>query len=168
MNQSLQEQVPVLLYAVISMAASLHPDAEIQACQQPWFERAKSLYKSVDFNPDEGVDVVLAACCLVLQAFAVGEYTTGWLILGTAWRQACSIGLNRIDSNPEGIPGISTPARNLQEKETRRRVMWTLFILDRGMSFPAGRPHAIDDRYFVINLPSYFGIDEGTSGALVS
>jgi hypothetical protein len=40
-RQELQERAPVLLYAVISMAASRHPDPVVRACQHAWFVQAK-------------------------------------------------------------------------------------------------------------------------------
>jgi hypothetical protein len=113
------------------------------------------------------LELIQAACCLILHAFAAGEYTTGWLLLGKAWRQACSFGLNRVDANPEGILGMLPPAKDWQEKEERRKAMWTLFLLDRGMSFPSGRPHAIDDRQFMVNLPIGDALLQETSALLV-
>jgi Fungal specific transcription factor domain len=152
-SRELQEQAPVLLYAIISLAARLHPDPTVQARQHAWYVHAKSLYGSVEHSHTTSLELIQASCCLVLHATGTGEHTVAWQLIGKAWRQACSVGLNRIDADPEGIPGLLAPARDMREKEERRRTMWLLFLLDRGMSFPTGRPHAVDERQFMVNLP---------------
>ncbi|ORY02156.1 hypothetical protein K493DRAFT_312150 [Basidiobolus meristosporus CBS 931.73] len=85
-----------------------------------------------------------------------------WLYSGMAIRMAEDLGLHR---NPEkwDIEGLTQ-----QEKETRKRVWWVCYQIDRHGSVCVGRPLCIDDRYYDTTLPCIDPNSEIESGISVS
>ena len=167
-SQELAARAPALLYAILTISARSHADPAIQAQQEVWFGRAKSLYAEAEHDPRQPLQIIQAAACIILHSQLVGDYSTAWLMMGKSWRQAAAVGFHRVDSEDSLTNLAQTPiAGSLRDKEEQRRTMWTLFILDRGMCFPLGLPHAIDDRQLVINLPLGDHIFQG-AGSLVS
>jgi len=170
-QQGLDCTTPLLVYAIIALAAGCHPDPTVRSCQQSWFDEAKSLYAATGHSPDHPLETLQAAACILLQALITAEHSTAWLVLGKAWRQAVALGFHRMDGgNPVAMPGVtpptlSTKAGNTQDwrrLEQCRRVVWMLFMLDRGMCFPIGLTHAIDDRQLRINLPMTNDVFQGS------
>lgn len=151
----LRQGSPLLLYSVLALAARFHPDPAIRGAQQSFHDKSKALYEATTHLPDQPLQTVQAATCIVLQAFTLGDHSIAALTLSKAWRQVVSLGFHHVDSPFRVVlPGITAPdAGEWREKEERRRVLWALFILDRGMCFKAGLVHAIDDRQISAFLP---------------
>ncbi|KAJ2893901.1 hypothetical protein MKZ38_008125 [Zalerion maritima] len=147
---------PLLLYSVIALSSSSHPDPKIQSSQEHWYKEAKGRYTASNHRPLMPLPTLQAAACIILQATIMGDHATAWLVMGNAWRQCTLLGLSQLDSGfLISIPGLAAPPTgNWRELEERRRTLWTLFILDRGMHFPIGLPHVFDERRYKVNLPS--------------
>ncbi|KAK2762206.1 hypothetical protein FQN54_001215 [Arachnomyces sp. PD_36] len=143
------------------MAARSHPDSTIQAQKEAWYCKAKELYAETQHDPHQPLQIVQAAACIIFQALMSRDYSVAWLVMGKAWRQAVALGFHRLEGDRIRSPGQAPEPTSLVEKEEQRRTMWTLFILDRGMCFPVGLPHAIDDRQFMANLPLDTSVFQG-------
>jgi len=146
---------PLLLYAVLAVTAGNHPDPQVRAFGTSWYEEAKDLYGSTPYQPEEPLRTLQAAACIILQALMVGEHSTAWLVLGRAWRQAVALGFHRLDSDePPRLPNVTQPLTlGWRELEQARRTIWALFMFDRGMCFPVGLAHAVDERQLRVTLP---------------
>ncbi|KAK3690491.1 fungal-specific transcription factor domain-containing protein [Podospora appendiculata] len=145
---------PLLLYSIMATAADTHPDLAIQAQRNQWFEKAKVLYAGTGHAPKQPLETLQAAACILLYALITSEYSTAWLVLGMAWRQAVAMGFHRIDAaSPLNLTEPPPSTADWRELEQRRRIVWVLFMLDRSMCFPIGLAHAIDTRKLRIHLP---------------
>ncbi|KIW17934.1 hypothetical protein PV08_05129 [Exophiala spinifera] len=71
-----------------------------------------------------------------------------WSVVGTAMRHAISIGLHR------RFNGTS-----LVMDQRRKRVFWTIYMLDRSMARTLGRPVCISDRDIDVDLPANVSVD---------
>ncbi|KAH6889747.1 fungal-specific transcription factor domain-containing protein [Thelonectria olida] len=149
----------LLLFSIIAVSASAHPNREIQQSQMDWYNQARSLFSKAIHSQHDPLQTVIAANFIIFQAMVVNEHSAAWVTLGEAWRRAVSAGYNIQDSAVQTVRNAlgPTPCINWIEMEECRRAMWMLFICDRGMCFPIGLTHAIDDRQIRINFP----IDEG-------
>ncbi|KAK1829127.1 hypothetical protein QBC39DRAFT_139917 [Podospora conica] len=139
----------------MAVASFAHSDPDVRANRPFWYKKAKTTYEATGHTPDHPLETLQSAACLVLYAFTVGDHSDGLLILGKAWRQAVALGLHYMDAPTRTmLRGTTLPAsRDWRETEQRRRVVWTLFMLDRAMCFLAGFAHAIDDRQLRVRLP---------------
>lgn len=72
-----------------------------------------------------------------------------WNILGLAVRVGQSIGLHVEDSLKR-----STTSLSLLEQETMRRTWYSMYVLDRLLALQLGRPVAIHEEEYCMNLPS--------------
>ncbi|KAK3319552.1 fungal-specific transcription factor domain-containing protein [Cercophora scortea] len=145
---------PLLLYSIMAITAQTHPDPAIRSQRNKWFEKAKVLYAATGHAPKQPLETLQAAACILLHALIVSEYSTAWLVLGMAWRQAVAMGFHRIDAaSPLNLTDPPPSATDWRELEQRRRIVWVLFMLDRSMCFPIGLTHAIDARKLRIHLP---------------
>lgn len=165
-STALEHTCPLLLTSIQAVAAGFHPDSNVRALQGFLYGEAKTLYASTTHQPQDPLQTLQAAVCIILQALISGDHSVGWLVLGKAWRQAVALGFHHLDStttrNPP--PGLSpAPSTDWRELEQRRRVLWALFVLDRGMCFPIGLAHAIDERQLRINLPLSEDESQGSS-----
>ena len=98
-NRDLQEQCPILLYSMLSVAAGFHYDPTVKARGKDWYEQAKLLYDFTGRAPNSALRTIQAVLFLVFYAYTCGDYSTCWLHIGKAWRQAASLGMNRMDSD---------------------------------------------------------------------
>jgi hypothetical protein len=153
--QGTSPSCPLLLYSIMAVAAFAHPDPDVRANRPLWYRKAKIAYEATGHMPEQPLETLQAATCLVLYAFTVGGHSDGLLILGKASRQAVALGLHHMDSPTRAmLQGMTLPGSgDWRETEQRRRVVWALFILDRGMCFLAGFAYAIDDRQLRVRLP---------------
>ncbi|KAF2187702.1 hypothetical protein K469DRAFT_685583 [Zopfia rhizophila CBS 207.26] len=164
-SQYLQTQAPLLLFAICALAARYHQDPSVRLSQNDWYEQAKFQYELTQRDPHPALRAIQTAICLVFHAYTTGDFSAAWLFLGKAWRQACALGLNRIDTDQEGTFSLHRDEpRTDAEKEEHRRVLWLLFIIDRGHSWLTGWPHAINDRQFKVDIP----VDEAAFQAMTS
>ncbi|KAI5468080.1 fungal-specific transcription factor domain-containing protein [Mariannaea sp. PMI_226] len=146
---------PLLFFSIMAVSASAHPNREIQQSQTEWYNTARSLFSRGINSSDDPLQLVLAANFIIFQSMIATEFSTAWTTLGEAWRIAVAAGYNMQDSSVKVVPHALGPnlCSSWVDMEQCRRAVWTLFILDRGMCFPIGLTHAIDDRQLRINFP---------------
>ncbi|KAH8803655.1 fungal-specific transcription factor domain-containing protein [Xylogone sp. PMI_703] len=94
----------------------------------------------------ENIQMLLAQCFFLL---AMGQTDRCWNTLGLAIRVAQSIGLHVEDSLKQPLTGL-TP----REQETERRTWYSMYVLDRLLALQLGRPVAIHEEGYCVNLPS--------------
>ncbi|KAK5996115.1 Squalestatin S1 biosynthesis transcriptional activator L3-like protein [Cladobotryum mycophilum] len=146
---------PALLLAIMAVSAGAHPDDQIRQSQLSWFEEARARVIKDMPSPDNALQTLQAAVLTIYQAMIVTDYSGTLLMLGEAWRKAVAIGCVRdAKKKHRTMPALgSCLTGNWIVMEESKRVAWMLFILDRGMCFPIGLAHAIDDRQLKIDLP---------------
>ncbi|PNP56163.1 hypothetical protein THARTR1_03688 [Trichoderma harzianum] len=144
---------PVLLYAIIAVSAGAHPNQRFRKSQQIWYEEAKCRVSREIRLPDHVLQTMQAAVLVVYLGLAYVDYSTSIVMLGEAWRKTVAIGFG------DGLRNMIVKTLGTQEKakwiekEEIIRISWLLFIMDRGMCFPIGLMHAIDDRRMKIEFP---------------
>lgn len=144
-----------LVYAIIALAARDHPDPIIREHQTVWYTKSSELWATHESDPSVSLQALQAGCCLTLLGFVAGDYTLSFVSLGKTWRLVCSMRLNLIDAS-SALPqcnDVNEIRADPRQGDECQRILWTLFILDRALSFPCGMPHAIDDRQFIVDLP---------------
>lgn len=94
---------------------------------------------------------VQALVLLQLYQHNLSERNTAFLVLGFASRMAMNLGMHR-----EGAVQDLDPL----ERELRRRVWWTIYILEHNSSVILGRPCAIDEREVSVHFPNEELLDE--------
>ncbi|EHK49603.1 hypothetical protein TRIATDRAFT_280783 [Trichoderma atroviride IMI 206040] len=154
-SQGIQGVPPVLLFSIIAVSSSAHPDSRIRQSQRIWYEEAKSRV-SKDIQLSQHVLQTLQAAVLVVYlGLAMVDYSPCIVILGEAWRKTVAIGHSYGDSLRKMIvESLGTQEKATWiEREEIIRTSWMLFIMDRAMCFPIGLMHAIDDRRMTIELP---------------
>jgi hypothetical protein len=94
-NGTMAKDSPLILYTICCVTARLHPDASVKQRQVDWYEQAKFAYQLTQRAPDPGLRILQAALLLVFHAGTVGDFSSGWLFMGKAWRQASALGLSK-------------------------------------------------------------------------
>jgi hypothetical protein len=97
-NGTMAKESPLILYTICCVTARLHPDISTQKRQVDWYEQAKFSYQLTQRAPDPGLRILQAALLLVFHAGTVGDFSSGWLFLGKAWRQASALGMSKYDA----------------------------------------------------------------------
>ncbi|PNY29698.1 Uncharacterized protein TCAP_00384 [Tolypocladium capitatum] len=145
----------VLLFAICAVSAGAHPDRQLQQRQAEWLTEAKAQLSQSMHSPRHALQTLQAAILVMYQAIIETDFSTSWLMLGEAWRKAVAIGYSQSDGPARlTMPALgSSPGDGWIEREESRRVVWMLFIFDRGLCFPVGLTHAVDDRQLRVNLP---------------
>lgn len=151
----LQQEAPVLVYAILAIAARLSPKQSIRSQEFGWYTNAKYLYEMTEHNSEPSLRILQAAACVIFYSQAMCNYSTQWMFLARAWRQACSLGFNKIDASTPMVPALAlaAPPKDGIEKEERRRTMWVLLVFDRDSSYPTGWAPAIEKKNFAVNRP---------------
>ncbi|KAL6900390.1 fungal-specific transcription factor domain-containing protein [Trichoderma evansii] len=165
-SQGIQGVPPVLLFAIIAVSASTHPDIRMRQSQRIWYEEAKCRV-SKDIQLSQHVLQTLQAAVLVVYlGLALVDYSPCIVVLGEAWRKTVAIGHSYGDTLRKMIVeslGTQEKATWIEREETLR-ISWMLFIMDRAMCFPIGLMHAIDDRRMTIELPMSENDFQSTNG----
>lgn len=151
------EGVPhVLLYAILAVTSGSYPNPRIQQSSPHWYALAKAELTKVMALPQHAHQTLQASLLVVYESIIKTEFNSTWLILGEAWRKAVAIGYNQYGkyggTNQKVMLGANT-VKSWIEMEEARRIVWSLFIFDRGLCFPIGIVHAIDDRRLVVKFP---------------
>ncbi|RKU49443.1 hypothetical protein DL546_007236 [Coniochaeta pulveracea] len=141
-------QVPAyLIHAVCAVGARYtpHPSGYQSAVNlsEDFASRARG---EIDTD-DPSVDALQALLLLVTAFTAAGKGKKAYMLLTTAVGMAMALELHReIDSNVRITP---------LEREMRRRLFWTCYLLDRFMACGSKRPSLISDKTIVLRLPSW-------------
>ncbi len=94
----------------------------------------------------------LSLCQVVVSRVASLPPSRCWNTLGLAIRVGQSIGLHVEDSlkRPKTSAGV-------EKQETMRRTWYSMYVLDRLLALQLGRPAAIHENDYCVNLPSRTG-----------
>jgi hypothetical protein len=91
---SLQKESTLILFSMCCLAARVHPNAAIKKRQQEWYEQAKFSYQLTQRDPYPALRTIQAALLLIAHASTSGDFSSSWLFLGKAWRQAVALGIS--------------------------------------------------------------------------
>ncbi|KAK8017953.1 hypothetical protein PG991_007143 [Apiospora marii] len=146
-RQRLQlNQLPVyLIHAIYSVAARYtpHPSGYQSAVRlgEEYALRARD-----EISTDEpSVDALQALLLLVIAFTAAGKGKRAYMLMTNAVGMAMALELHReVD-----LTARITPV----ERETRRRLFWTCYLLDRFMACGSKRPGMIADKSILLRLP---------------
>ena len=144
-NGHFQAEVPLLLYAICCIASRFHPETAVRKRQADWYEQAKFSYDLTRRFPNQGFRTIQAVLLLIYHAYTIGDFSSSWLFVGKAWRQAVALGMNRMDAatcsraagdarsaEEENVFDVGlSRGRTAVEREEYRRTLWLLYILDR-------------------------------------
>ncbi|KAK0101859.1 hypothetical protein ONS96_005836 [Cadophora gregata f. sp. sojae] len=138
-----------LLFAVIASAVRFSSD--------PYFGESKSealrayaseswkLIVAVCFGPESDPDIYYCQAVTLLSIidFTAGRRHPGWLKIGLSIRIAQDLQL------------MMEPSQDLShsEQEERRRVFWSIYVLDKLCSCGRARPVALADSHCLVQLP---------------
>ncbi|KAJ3536869.1 hypothetical protein NM208_g6544 [Fusarium decemcellulare] len=149
-----QHQVPdYLLFAMIAFVAAVSPEVitpdDITETWLGYAERSWSILMlpgyGLDIEDDRStVPVVQAAALLALVDVEASQLRTAWLKIGHAARLCQAFGLHL-------EPDQQLP---IVEQEQRRRLFWSVYMLDRFSSCSRRRPIAVMDADCSVQLPS--------------
>ncbi|KAH9951803.1 fungal-specific transcription factor domain-containing protein [Amylocystis lapponica] len=139
-----------LVCAVFAVAARFVDDIRLSKADNlddagmgmVYYERALILH----YISHASTQIEHVQCFLLMSSFlcSVNCLPQAWLLVGQAVRTGQDIGLHR------------SPRRlliNAVEKETRRKVWWGVYTLDRMLALALGRPLAIEDSDCDVELP---------------
>ncbi|OTA70549.1 hypothetical protein K449DRAFT_342415 [Hypoxylon sp. EC38] len=148
-RQRLQlNQLPsYLIYAIYAVAAryAAHPagyQSAIKLCED-YALRSRS-----EIDTDEpSIDALQALLLLVTAFTAVGKGKRAYMLLTNAIGMAMALELHREVDLQTRITTV--------EREMRRRLFWTCYLLDRFMACGSKRPCLISDRTILLRLPCW-------------
>lgn len=145
----------VLLLGLLSVTAKSHHSTHIKSLQEQWYTQCKEEVSRMMRESQHALETLQAATLLIFVASVKAEFPVAFIVLAEAWRKAVAIGYGQIDGKGQvPMPALgSTSACNWIEREESRRVAWLLFIYDRGLCFPIGVVHTIDDRRVALRFP---------------
>ncbi|KAG7410984.1 putative transcriptional regulatory protein [Fusarium oxysporum f. sp. rapae] len=125
-------------------------DSDSRTRHERYFQRAMALTAATRRHHSiHEVSLLLVQCFYLL---AVSRTDSCWTTLGQAVRIAQSIGLH--------VEPPNSKSRSATELERRRRIWYSIYVLDRLLSLQLGRPTAIHDEDCSVALPSRRADDE--------
>ncbi|KAK7061529.1 fungal-specific transcription factor domain-containing protein [Favolaschia claudopus] len=139
-----------LLFAVFACSASLVEDSRLSTSESQddggmgmvYYERALIL----QYISHANIQVSHVQCFILLSSFlcSVNCLPQAWILVGQAVRTGQDLGLHR---SPRRL--LITPI----EKETRRKIWWGVYVLDRMLALALGRPLGINDSDCDVEYP---------------
>ncbi|CAH0059252.1 unnamed protein product [Clonostachys solani] len=132
------------MFAVASRYTA-HPDG-YQAAVNLSEDYAARSRKEIDAD-EPSVDGLQAALLLVMAFIASGKGRKAYMLLATATGMAMALELHR-EMDDQRMASST-------EKETRRRLFWTCYLLDRFTACGSKRPSLISDKTIMLRLPSW-------------
>ncbi|KAG8858883.1 hypothetical protein FRC20_011924 [Serendipita sp. 405] len=139
-----------VVFAVFTCAARFLDDPRIKSehymdprgTAMIFYERAMMLY-IIDHTSTQLAHV---QCFALLSAYlaSLNRLPQAWLLVGQAVRTAQDLGLHR-SPKPLKLSQV--------DKETRRKVWWCVYGLDRSLALQLGRPLGVDDNDIEVDLP---------------
>ncbi|KAK4158516.1 fungal transcriptional regulatory-like protein [Chaetomidium leptoderma] len=150
LRQRLQlNQVPTyLVHAIYAVAARYAPHPSgYQSAVKLSEEYATKARLEIDTD-EPSVDALQSLVLLVTAFTASGKGKKAYMLLTNAVGMAMALELHReLDMNTRVTP---------IERETRRRLFWTCYLLDRFLACGSKRPSLISDRAILLRLPCWF------------
>ncbi|EPQ66367.1 hypothetical protein BGT96224_1045 [Blumeria graminis f. sp. tritici 96224] len=146
---------PVLVLAVCAVSArfSTHP----QINTTPNFLRGEewaATSRSIVMRRYEWPNITILICLLILSLHEFGTCQGGrsWSLSGMAIRMAYALQLHRgINHDQKNLEDISEP--DFIGPETRKRIMWACFLMDRFNSSSKDKPAFIREDTISLDLP---------------
>ncbi|KIK08566.1 hypothetical protein K443DRAFT_672578 [Laccaria amethystina LaAM-08-1] len=139
-----------LVFAVFASAAHLVDDPRLTTSERHddggmgmvYYERALIL----QYISHANIQVAHVQCFILMSSFlcSVNCLPQAWLVIGQAVRAGQDLGLHR---SPRRLTITSI------EKETRRKIWWGVYTLDRMLALALGRPLGINDSDCDVELP---------------
>jgi hypothetical protein len=144
-----------MVFALFACAAQLVEDPRLKGEKEDdggmgmvYYERALILH----YISHASMQIAHVQCFVLMSSFlcSVNCLPQAWLLIGQAVRAAQDLGLHR---SPERliIPVI--------EKETRRKIWWGVYTLDRMLALALGRPIGAEDVDCDVEVPLGFDDD---------
>lgn len=138
-----------VVFAVFACAAHLVNDPRLTGENQDdggmgmvYYERALILH----YISHASIQVSHVQCFILMSSFlcSINCLPQAWLLVGQAVRTAQDLGLHR---SPRRLTISAT------DKETRRKIWWSVYCLDRMLALALGRPLGIEDADCDVELP---------------
>ncbi|KAF8633682.1 hypothetical protein AX15_001292 [Amanita polypyramis BW_CC] len=140
-----------LVFAVFACAAPLVNDSRLTTDDRIdeggmgmiYYERALVLQYITHAN----IQIAHVQCFILLSSFlcSVNCLPQAWLLVGQAVRSGQDLGLHR---SPKRL--LVSPI----EKETRRKIWWGVYTLDRMLALALGRPLGVNDSDCDVEMPA--------------
>ncbi|KAK0626300.1 fungal-specific transcription factor domain-containing protein [Immersiella caudata] len=138
---------PYLIHAIYAVAAKYtpHPNGYQSAVKLSEDYAAQS---RAEIDTDEpSVDALQALMLLVISFTAAGRGKKAYMLLANAVGMAMTLELHReLDANSRVTPF---------ERELRRRLFWSCFLLDKFMACGSKRPSLVADNTILLRLPCW-------------
>ncbi|KAH8820783.1 fungal-specific transcription factor domain-containing protein [Xylogone sp. PMI_703] len=136
-----------LLFAIYAVSARYtpHPKGYHAAVRlsEDYATRARS---ELDID-DPTIDALEALLLLAISSTASGKGKKAYMLLSAAIAMAMALELHREAPQKARISPI--------EREMRRRIFWTCYVMDKFMACGSKRPSLIADKSIVLRLPSW-------------
>lgn len=136
----------VLLVAAISLSTKPRSSDSLRSYQAQRFFNTALRYCESAIVPNTIVGVQ-SLLFLIQLAMVHPSILDAWYLIGVGMRCCIDLGLHQ---DPQSISSISPSLL-----ETRRRLWWSMYSLDRSMSLGCGRPTEISDSVIGAGLPSF-------------
>ncbi|VBB76120.1 Putative protein of unknown function [Podospora comata] len=149
-RRQLSQAPDYLIHAIFAVAARYtpHPSGYQSAVKlsEDYATRSR-----LEIDTDEpSVDALQALVLLVTAFTAAGKGKRAYMLLTSAVGMAMALELHReMDVNARVTP---------TERETRRKLFWSCYLLDRFMACGSKRPSLIADRAIILRLPSWLPV----------
>lgn len=143
-----------LTYAMMALAAYIHPDPVLHERSVRWHAAAKRGFDLAVTRGQYSLHNVQASIYICLYSFVTSEMSELWVFLAKAYRMCNPLGLHQIDSpRRDRFTGFLPHPKSEQDLEERRRAAWGIYVLNSFLSYSTGWPLLINDRDFCVNFP---------------
>lgn len=159
---------PVLILSICGISArfSTHPQVSTEPAflrGEKWATPARNICEKRHAEPN--ITILTCMIMLGLHYFGTCEGGLSWSFGGQAMRMAYALQLHKeLDHDPSGLAqaeraaASGKPVPPIQElsftdREIRRRVMWSCYLMDTFNSSGTERPSFLNEEYMFIQLP---------------
>ncbi|KAJ2998693.1 hypothetical protein NUW58_g238 [Xylaria curta] len=144
----LNQLPPYLVHAIYAVAARFTPHPTgYQSAVRLSEDFASMSRKEIDID-EPAIDSLQALLLLVIAYIAAGKGKKSYMLLTNATGMAMALELHReADTNASIAP---------LEREMRRRLFWSCYLLDRFLACGSKRPCLIADKTISLRLPCWF------------
>ncbi|SPO03314.1 related to ZFR1 regulator of fumonisin biosynthesis [Cephalotrichum gorgonifer] len=130
-------------FAVLTAGALFSNDTETDRFYTPTAFLEEAMKHIDPWNNETGLDIARACLLLAICLNEMNLKSSAWVYVGIAIRIGQDLGLY-----------LESGAWSVVEGEIRKRLWWTMYILDRSLALELGRPVLIDDDDCDIALPA--------------
>lgn len=118
---------------------------------EKYAEKARTMIlKAVD---EPTISNLQGLTLLCLHEYGCGRGPRSWMYGGMAIRMAIELGLHE-DSDEDENGNDNHTLEKLMQQETRRRLFWTIYSIDKFSSAATGRPSILQDSFCTAFLPA--------------